>query len=333
MREFPITKNDADQRLDKFLKKLFVNATRGLIYKWNRKWKIKIITIEGKKKKQANDYKLQLWEKLQIFLSEDDFLELTKSTKKEIEISKKQKFSKSDIVYEDESLFIVNKNPGQNVHPWNHKTKEISLIEQVQDYLWKENNSFTFKPSLAHRIDRDTSGILLIAKEKQTLVKLVTDFKEKNTIKKTYFTLVVWKLSRKSWTITKKLKRIENAKNENKVQISEWGQTAVTHYKLIKEYRVKLPNGEQIISSVEIIIETGRTHQIRVHMASIGTPILWDNTYGDKKLNYFFQKKFWVNRQMLHAWKIEFYYPKKKKTMKLEAKLKIDIKRVIENIS
>ena len=325
MKEFSITSNDAEQRLDKFLKKLFVNATRGLLYKLNRKGKIKVI-IQWKKTKQDNEYKLQLDDKVQVFLQNQDIKELMQKKEKSQSISFHARLSQKDIIFEDNTLLVVNKNPWQNVHPWDHKTQEVSLIEQAQDYLGEGFASLTFKPSLIHRIDRDTSGIVLIAKEKQVLVQLSADFKEKNTIKKTYYGLVVWKLSRKQGTIQKKLKRIENAKNENKIQVSQWWQEAITHYTLLWEYRLSLPQGEQIISEVEMTIETGRMHQIRVHMAAIWSPILWDNTYGNKSLNHYFSKNFWIHRQMLHAWKIDFFHPKKKKRIQFKAPLKKDMR-------
>jgi 23S rRNA pseudouridine955/2504/2580 synthase len=221
MQEFSITQNDADQRLDKFLKKLFPNATRSLIYKINRKEKIKVITKEGKKTKQDNEYKLQFGEKVQIYLKDEDFTELQSEEKESQVLSQKQKFSKADIVFEDGNLLVVNKSAGINVHPGDHKSEEISLIEQVQDYLGEKLSSLTFKPSLIHRIDRDTSGIVMIAKDKESLTKLSLDFGEKENLKKVYLALVFGKLSRPEGTIKKNLKRIENAKNENKVQVSD----------------------------------------------------------------------------------------------------------------
>lgn len=271
--------------------------------------------MTGKKTKQDNEYKLQIGEKVQVFLSEKEIWELTKqiSEKKENALRENQKLQKWDIVFEDGNLLIINKNPALNVHPGDHKSSEVSLIEQVEDhYAWKLN-SLTFKPSLIHRIDRDTSGIIMIAKDKQTLTKLSSDFKKKDALEKTYFALALGKLSRSEGTIKKNLKRIENAKNENKVQVSDSGQEAITHYKVLEEYRVKLPEGEQIISAVEVTIETGRMHQIRVHMAHIGNPILGDKSYGDARLNAYFLKNYRVQRQMLHAWKIEFLHPKRQK--------------------
>lgn len=336
MKIFKIEENDSNQRLDKFLKKLFPNATRALIYKFNRKDKIKVKSsdFEWKYKKRDNEYKLQIWDEVKIFLSDKEFDLLSKKQEKINNYSESDNkvLNKADIVYEDGDLLVINKNPGINVHPWDHKTKESNVILEVQNYLWEKLNSLTFKPSLVHRIDRDTSGILLIAKKKDLLTKLVSDFKAHKKIKKTYFALVLWRLSRKDWTITKKLKRIENAKSENKVQVSESWQTAISHYKLLKEHILKIKEGELIISEVEVTIETGRMHQIRVHMASLWNPILWDKAYWDKKINAFLERNYGLSRQMLHAWKIWFFHYSRNKNFSLEAKIKDDMKKFLSNI-
>ena len=334
MKEFLITENDAEQRLDKFLKKLFPNAVRSLIYKLNRKGKIKIITLEWKKTKQDNEYKLQIWEKIQIFLSDKEFDELTSPPNP---LSSKERgdrilLNKKDIVYEDGDLLILNKNPGINVHPWNHKTTEVSVIEQVHDYYAWNLNSLTFKPSLVHRIDRDTSGILMIAKKKQILVRLTKDFKEHKNIKKTYRVLALGRFSRTSWTITKKLLRVEDAKNQNKIQVSEKWQTAISHYKVLREYKIDTKEGKQIISDVEVEIETGRMHQIRVHLMAIWNPIIWDNKYGNKSFNHYIAKQYGLGRQALHASKISFMHYGRSKQMNLQAKLKPDMIAFIDKI-
>jgi len=333
MKQFKITENDANQRLDKFLKKLFPRATRSLIYKFNRKDKIKV-KFDGsdwKFKKRDNEYKLQVWDEIKIHLSDNDFNELSKKEETK-EIKLWSKFNKKDIVYEDKDLLVINKNPWINVHPWDHKTKETNVIAQVQDYLWDKLNSLTFKPSLIHRIDRDTSWILLIWKTKNLLTRLVNDFKDHKKVKKTYYAIVLGKLSRKKWTIKKNLLRIENAKNENKVKVDESGQTAITHYKTLKEHILQTKEGVMILTEVEIEIETWRMHQIRVHMSSLWNPILWDKTYWNKKLNSFFERNFWLKRQALHAWKIDFFHYARDKQMKLEARIKEDLKEFIEKI-
>lgn len=335
MKQFTITENDANQRLDKFLKKLFPRATRGLLFKFNRKDKIKVKFkwSEGKFKKRDNEYKLQVWDEIKIHLSDDDFLELSKKEEEIININKWEKFDKKDIVFEDNDLLIINKNPWINVHPWDHKTTESNVIAQVQDYLWDKLNSLTFKPSLIHRIDRDTSWILMIWKTKNMLTRLVADFKDHKKVKKTYYAIVLGKLLRKKGTIKKKLLRIENAQNENKVRVDEKGQPAITHYRTIKEHILQTKQWVQILTEVEIEIETGRMHQIRVHMASLWNPIIWDKIYWDKKLNSFYERNYWLKRQALHAWKIEFMHYGREKVMKLEARIKKDLSDFINKIN
>ena len=335
MKLFKIEENDAEQRLDKFLCKMFPWATRSLIYKFNRKNKIKIKFnwSEDKFKKRDNEYKLKIWDEIKIFLNDEEFDNLSKKPNSDpIKKITKNKFNKKDIVYEDGDLFIINKNAWINAHSWDHKTKESNVIDQVQDYLWEKLNSLTFKPSLIHRIDRDTSGILMIAKKKWILTKIVNDLKDHEKIKKTYYAVVLWKLTRKKWTIKKKLLRIENANNENKVQVSEDWKTAITHYKIMKEHILQTEKWVLILSEVEIKIETWRMHQIRVHMASLGNPIIWDKAYWDKKLNSFFERNYWLIRQALHAWKIEFFHYGIDKKIEVVANIKKDLKNFINNI-
>ena len=201
MKQFTITENDANQRLDKFLKKLLPNASKTLIFKFNRKDKIKIKFdwSEWKFKKRDNEYKIQIWDEIKIFLTDDDFVELqqVKENTNLPEEWERIKFDKVDIVFEDSDLFIINKTSGINVHPADHKTKETNIIAQVQDYLGDKLNSLTFKPSLIHRIDRDTSGILMIAKKKDILSRLVNDFKSHEKVKKTYCKLSMFYIQKR----------------------------------------------------------------------------------------------------------------------------------------
>ena len=334
MKQFKIEENDANQRLDKFLKKLFPRATRWLLFKFNRKDKIKVKFdwSEGKFKKRDNEYKLQVWDEIKIHLSDKDFDELSKIDEEIIKLSLDDRFNKDDIVFEDNDLLVINKNPWINVHPWDHKTKESNVIAMVQDYLWNKLNSLTFKPSLIHRIDRDTSGVLMIGKTKNMLTRLVNDLKDHKKVKKTYYAIVLWKLPKKKWTIKDRLLRIENAKNENKVQINDKWQEAITHYKSLKEHILQTKEGVLILTEVELEIETWRMHQIRVHMASLWNPIAWDKAYWNKKLNSFFERNYWLNRQALHAHKIEFFHYWRDKAMKLEARIKEDLVNFIDRI-
>jgi len=322
MKLFVIQENDAHQRLDRFLKKLLPGASASLVYKLNRKNKVK---VNGKK--QDNEYKLLPGEEVKVFLSDAEFLTLSLPTK--AKESGSQTLNKKNIIYEDSDLIVINKDAGINVHPGDHKTKELSLISQVHDYLWDKHTSLTFQPSLIHRIDRNTSGIVLVAKQKHILTKLAKDFREHTNIKKIYRAFVFWKLPHTRGKIDAKLLRIQNAKNENKVRIDQTWQAALTYYTTLNERKLS----ENIISEVEVEIHTGRMHQIRVHMAHIGCPIIGDNTYGDKKKNAFVQKYFWLDRQALHAEKITFYHPGKKKSLSLTAHLKPDMAQFLKKIS
>ena len=121
---------------------------------------------------------------------------------------------------------VINKEAGTNVHPGDHKTTEISLIEAVQDLLDKKYDTLSFKPSLVHRIDRDTSGTILIAKEKKVLETLLSSL-QSGKIEKIYHAIVIGKPPKPRGTIEKKLRRIENAQDEAKVQVAKDGQEAV----------------------------------------------------------------------------------------------------------
>ncbi len=313
MEIFKIFDNDSNQRLDKFLKKLLPNANLSLIYKLNRKNKIKVNW-----KKQDNNYKLNIWDEIKIFLKNEEFELLNKKVSKEI-LKIDKKLDNKDIIYEDKELLIINKNAWIIVHPWDFKTKEISLIQQVHDYLWNKLNSLTFKPSLLHRIDKDTSWIIVIAKTKESLNFLLKEL-QNNKIDKYYLAICLWNFKQKTWIIKFKLKRIKNVKNENKIQIDEksW-QNAITHYKVLKEW-IKWK-----YSLVECKLETGRMHQIRIHLSYLWNPIIWDKTYWNKKENTLLEQNFWISRQLLHAYKINFTHPKKKIKINLEAKLKKDM--------
>lgn len=317
MKLLKITENDANQRLDKFLKKLLPNSSLSLVYKINRKNKIK---VNGKR--EDNEYKIQIGDEIKIFLSDSEFDVLTEN-KELVRRESSSQLSTDDIVYEDSSILVINKSPWIIVHPWDFKTKDISLIQQVHDYLWGKLNSLTFKPSLVHRIDKDTSGIILIAKTKMSLDFLLKDL-QSNKIEKYYLAIVLWEPEKDSWIIDKKLLRIENAKAENKIQVNEedW-QKAITHYKVIQK------NIKWKYSLIECKLETWRMHQIRVHLASIWCPVLWDKTYWNSSENSFAKINYWIQRQLLHAYKVVFTHPEKRTKITLEARLKDDMKSMM----
>jgi 23S rRNA pseudouridine955/2504/2580 synthase len=321
MKQFTITANDANQRLDKFLKKLMPNAALSLIYKLNRKNNVKV-----NRKREDNEYKLQEGDRVELFVKDEEYMLLTTHKVPVHEMgtgTRKERLDKKDIVYEDGDLLIVNKNPGTIVHPGDFKTTELSLIAQVQDYLGEKLSSLTFKPSLVHRIDKDTSGIVMIAKTKPTLDVMLKAL-QSNKIEKVYLAVCLGTPPETRGIIRRKLRRLEHAERENKIVIDDdGGQTAVTHYRVLET------GIHEKYSLVECTLETGRMHQIRVHLASLGCPVLGDNTYGDKQENAFAKRMYGVWRQFLHAERIGFIHPSKKTPVTYTARLKDDMAQLI----
>lgn len=312
--------SDANQRIDRFLKKYLPNAPLSGIYKMLRTGKIKVNT-----KKKPQTYMLQLRDDITFWMTNDELqnMKTQENTKKTTTNVKKTK--KLLVLYEDNDIMVINKPSWLNVHAWDHKTKESNLIDQVQDYLAGRHDSLTFRPALVHRIDRDTSGCVLIAKNKISLQFLLRELQGHN-IDKIYHTIVTRLPSPKEGTIQKKISRLKNAHNEAKVHIDAHGQRAVTHYAFLKNIAVHDPS----LALLECRIETGRTHQIRVHLASIDAPIVGDKTYGDTKINSYIRRNFWIFRQMLHAQSLSFLHPKTKKICTIQAPYPEDFQSLLD---
>lgn len=305
--------SDAWQRLDRFCKKYLSQAALWGIYKMLRTGKIK---VNGKKKDQT--YKIDLGDEITFWISDEELNMLHIAPQSVWDSLREPKKSDNPlrILYEDEYLLVVDKPAHINVHSGDHKTTESNIIDQVQDYLQGRHDSLTFRPALVHRIDRDTSGCLLVAKDKETLAYLLFEL-QSHSIEKIYHAIVLGKPSEKSWTIRAKLLRIENAQNEAKVRVDEAWQWAITHYRCMQSWDIH--EDTPWYSLLECRIETGRTHQIRVHMAHIGCPILADKAYGQKKENSYFSRHKSIDRQMLHARALSFIHPVTKKRLSIEA--------------
>lgn len=283
MREFTINENDKGQRLDKFIQKTIKGIPASLMYKSIRTKKIKV----NRKRAELNQI-LALGDTVQMFLSEDLFSD--KITKDEL-LSVAPRLN---IVYEDENLLICDKAPGILVHTGDGDGKESgkgtanernTLIYHIQAYLAKKGEydpsmENSFAPALCNRIDRNTGGMVISAKNAQAL-RDVNERIKNNQITKLYLCAVHGKTPQKSDTLCDFL--IKDSKN-NKVKVlknkTEGAKEIITKYKALSY------NSEAQISLVEIELVTGRTHQIRAHMASIGNPLLGDGKYGkEDKIN------------------------------------------------
>ena len=201
-----------------------------------------------------------------------------------------------DIVYEDEYLMVINKPSGLVVHPGNGNYNN-TLVNGLMYYTNSLSNvGGNVRPGIVHRIDKDTSGLLLIAKTNQVHELLAADFKNKR-IKREYIALLNGVFKGGSATIDAPIGR--DKFNRERMAVLEGGKNAVTHMKVIKRY--------DKYTLVSCILETGRTHQIRVHMAYIGYPIFNDPVYSKKEATSF--------GQFLHSYKMNFVHPITKKEM------------------
>ena len=291
LKKLVITKNDANQRIDKYLKKLLVNAPSNFIYKMFRK---KDIKVNGKRVNEK--YILAEGDILEMFLYEDKFKEFT-AEKSIYEVEKTFK-----VLYEDKNILIVDKPAGLLVHEDANESIN-TLTNQVLSYLASKNEldlsrENTFMPGPVHRLDRNTSGIVIFGKTLAALQDLNEMIKLRHCIEKSYLTICKGNLS------TPRHLKGYMVKLEDKSQVKLVNKDypgALTMETLVKPIKSK-----NDFSLVEVILVTGRMHQIRVHLASIDHPIIGDRKYGDFKLNKTIKNTFGLNNQLLHAYKIKF---------------------------
>ena len=294
MKKIVIKKNDANQRIDKYLKKLLCNAPAQMIYKMLRK---KDIKINGAKVNEKNILKEN--DILEMFLYEDKFQEYTQE--KDI-YSLKREFK---ILYEDANILVVNKPAGLLVHGDANESVN-TLSNQVLSYL-KDKGEFltdrenTFVPGPVHRLDRNTSGIVIFGKTLAALQDLNEMMKKRHHIEKTYLTICGGCLKVKQ-ELVGYVKKIDN---EDRVKFVKKDDPDALLMKTI----VEPVKATEKYSLVKVQLITGRMHQIRIHLSSIHHPVIGDRKYGDFTLNKTIKKQFGLNYQLLHAYKICFKDP------------------------
>lgn len=288
MQEIIVTANEAGQRFDKLLAKYLNEAPRSFLYKMLRK---KNIVLNGKK--ATGNEKLVLGDCVQLYLSDET---IEKFSKVEFQRTKQS----LSVLYEDENILLVNKPAGMLSQK--AEAKDESLVEHIITYLLEsgqlaEAELRKFKPSICNRLDRNTSGLVVAGKSLAGLQKMGELFKERS-LKKYYRCLVSGEIQEKQY-IKGFLKKDETT---NKVTISN--VETKDSLPIETEYEPLWTNGKCTL--VEVYLITGRTHQIRAHLASQNHPIIGDYKYGNRKINDLYKKKYKVESQLLHAYRLEF---------------------------
>ncbi|KYH35669.1 ribosomal large subunit pseudouridine synthase D [Clostridium tepidiprofundi DSM 19306] len=293
--DFIVDNEFVGTRLDVFLKSKYEDKSRSYFQNLLEQENIK---VNGQIKK--GKYKLKQGDKVSVEIPEPVELKINPEN---IHI---------DIVYEDKDIIVVNKLQGMVVHPapGNYSGTLVNALLYHCDDLSGING--IIRPGIVHRIDKDTSGLLVIAKNDIAHVKLAEQFKE-HSITRTYYALVEGRIKNDSGVINKPLGR--DAKERIKMAVVSNGKRAVTHYKVIEIFKKN--------TLVQCNLETGRTHQIRVHMAYIGHPLVGDPVYGYKK------QRFKLNGQALHAKTIGFIHPTTGKYVEFDSELPMYFKKII----
>lgn len=289
MKEIRITKNEENQRLDKFLLKYMNKASKGFLYKMLRKKRIKYNggRAEGSELLKAGDT-------LQLYLAEET---ISSFMEEKTVAEAKRHFA---IVYEDDDILVVSKPAGLLTHPEKSSDKD-TLIDQILYYLYQKGQYLpeadsSFTPALCNRLDRNTSGIVIAGKTLKG-VQAVNEAIRSHKLDKYYLTLVAGEI-REAGEITAYLTKDEE---KNQVRISKRegsGKKTMTKYRPLacaKGYTL-----------LEIHLITGKTHQIRAHMQSIGHPVVGDRKYGSEYSNQKFREEYALSNQFLHAIRVEW---------------------------
>lgn len=216
-----------------------------------------------------------------------------------------------DVIYEDEDVLVVNKNPGIVVHPTKSYPSH-TLANGIMNYFKTTNQNCIVR--LVSRLDMNTSGLIIIAKNQFSHMALARD-KDREEFKKTYLAIVHGNLEQRRGTIDLPIYRPLGS--DIRRVVDERGQRSITHFEVIESFS----KGDLVMLS----LETGRTHQIRVHMTSLGHPIFGDSLYGEEELDY-------IDRQALHAYKLSFPHPRTGELLNLKADLPEDMKVLLNKL-
>ena len=299
MKEYIVSQEEKGKRLDTYIPSVDTDITRTSAQRL-----IEDGNILGNGKNAKVSYKIQENDKISVEIPEPKQIEL------------KAQNIPIEIIYEDSDIIVVNKPKGMVVHPANGNP-DGTLVNAIMA-ICKDSLSGIggeIRPGIVHRIDKDTSGLLIVAKNDNAHVKMSEQIKN-HEVKKTYIALVRGVFKENEATIDMPIGR--STSDRKKMAVNKNGKNAITHIKVLKRF--------DKYTLLKVNIETGRTHQIRVHLSHIGYPIVGDYTYSNGK------NEFDVIGQCLHAQKLEFKHPITQKDMCLEAELPQYFKDILDKL-
>ena len=298
-KQFNVTEKNMNQRLDMYIASLDLDFSRSMAQKLIENGQV---LVNGKLPKAS--YKTKLGDRVEIEILEP---KETNSEAQDIPL---------DIVYEDDDILVVNKQKGMVVHPGNGNL-DGTLVNAVLNHC-KGNLSGIggeIRPGIVHRLDKDTSGLIVIAKNDKAHISLSKQIQDRK-VKKIYTALVRGVIPEDTATIDMPIGRSNT--DRKKMAVRKDGKEAITHIKVVKRY--------EKYTLIRVKIDTGRTHQIRVHMAEIGYPVVGDEVYSNGK------NEFNVHGQMLHSTTLDFVHPITGKQMHLEAPLPKYFKDILNKL-
>ena len=309
MKQFIVQQNEAGQRLDKLLFKLLNKAPKSFIYKMLRK---KNITLNGKKADGSE--RLAVSDEIVFYLSDDTFNSFHETDSNTL-LTGEMDF-KLDIIYEDKHIIIVNKPAG--ILSQKASRDDISMVEYITTYLLQskqisKEQLASFKPAVCNRLDRNTSGLLIGGKSLAGLQEMARLLKSRALDK--YYLCIVKGRVREKGTIEGYLSK-DSARNQVSIYPEQRpdGEYICTEYEPLKYAEIsncfkkdKTASGQKsAYTLLKVKLITGRSHQIRAHLAAIGHPIIGDSKYGDPDINRYFAKEYGLKHQLLHSHKIIF---------------------------
>lgn len=300
MNQVQITPAESGERLDKFLSEHVAGVSRSYAAKLCEEGRVYLDDSAVLSKK----YKVKAGEEITIDIPDPE------------EITAEPEDIPLDVVYEDEDVIVVNKPQGMVVHPASGNlsgTLVNALLHHCKGQLSGING--VIRPGIVHRIDKDTSGLLVVAKNDSAHTRIAVQLKLRKPFRR-YWALVNGNIREDSGTVNKPIGR--NPNDRKKMAVVKGGKDAVTNYRVLERF------GRYTL--VECILETGRTHQIRVHMASIGHSIVGDPVYGVKN------DRFPVNGQLLHAKTLGFEHPSTGEIMEFESEIPEYFKKVLDQL-